>query len=65
MKALALSVVWTIPLVFFQWLGMPWYWALFATLPVMAPPIYSTIVGLTVMAEAHAVAALKEKRSNW
>jgi membrane protein implicated in regulation of membrane protease activity len=35
MKALALSVVWTIPLVFFQWLGMPWYWALFATLPVM------------------------------
>jgi hypothetical protein len=36
MKALALSVVWTIPLVFFQWLGMPWYWALFATLPVMA-----------------------------
>lgn len=35
MKGLVVSVIWTIPLLVFQWLGMAWYWALLATLPVM------------------------------
>ena len=35
MKAFLLSVLWTIPFVVFEWLGMPWYGALPATLPVM------------------------------
>lgn len=35
MKGLALSVIWTIPLLVFQWLGMAWYWAMLATVPVM------------------------------
>jgi len=36
MKGLAISVLWTIPVLFFQWMGMAWYWALLASVPVMA-----------------------------
>jgi hypothetical protein len=35
MKGLAISVLWTLPVVFFQWIGMAWYWALIASVPVM------------------------------
>ena len=35
MKALLVSVLWTIPFVVLQWLGVPWGWALLATFPVM------------------------------
>jgi hypothetical protein len=35
MSAFFVSVLWTIPFLIFQWLGMPWGWALLATLPTM------------------------------
>ena len=36
MSALGLSILWTLPFLFFQWLGFAWYWSTLATLPVMA-----------------------------
>jgi hypothetical protein len=36
MSGFVISVIWTIPFLLFQWLGLAWYWAILATLPVMA-----------------------------
>ena len=36
MKSILLSVIWTIPFVLLQWLGVTWYWAMLATVPIMA-----------------------------
>ena len=36
MQAFALSILWTLPFLLFQWLGLAWYWSLLLTLPVMA-----------------------------
>jgi hypothetical protein len=36
MSAFLLTVLWTIPFLVFQWLGLAWYWAMLGTLPVMA-----------------------------
>jgi len=36
MSGFVISVIWTIPFLLFQWLGLAWYWAMLATLPVMA-----------------------------
>ncbi|HSC19141.1 MAG TPA: hypothetical protein VLC74_09520 [Rhizomicrobium sp.] len=35
MKGFAVTVLWTIPVLILQWLGMAWYWALLASVPVM------------------------------
>ena len=36
MQAFVLSIIWTLPFLFFQWLGLAWYSSLILTLPVMA-----------------------------
>jgi protein-S-isoprenylcysteine O-methyltransferase Ste14 len=36
MNTFLISIVWTVPFAVLQWLGMPWGWALLATVPIMA-----------------------------
>jgi hypothetical protein len=36
MNVFLISVFWTIPFAVLEWLGMPWGWALLATVPMMA-----------------------------
>jgi hypothetical protein len=36
MNAVIVSVIWTIPFIVLQWLGLAWYWATLATIPAMA-----------------------------
>jgi hypothetical protein len=35
MSAFIISIIWTTPFAVLEWLGVPWGWALLATLPIM------------------------------
>jgi len=36
MRGFLVSIIWTIPFLVLQWLGLPWWLALLATAPIMA-----------------------------
>ena len=36
MSGFLISVLWTVPFIGFEWLGLVWYWAALASIPVIA-----------------------------
>ena len=36
MSGFLISVLWTVPFIGFEWLGLAWYWAAIASMPFIA-----------------------------